>query len=61
VASRLDIAATDGGGISYTIDGDLYRSENPQLTITVGPPVALVRPPGALIVAPRSDTMTATP
>jgi diacylglycerol kinase (ATP) len=61
VASRVDIAATDGGGISYTIDGDLYRSESGQLSITLGPQVAFVKPPGALIVAPRGDTMTATP
>jgi diacylglycerol kinase (ATP) len=58
VASQVDIAATDGGGISYTIDGDLYQAETGQLSITLGPPVALVKPPGALIVAPRGDTMT---
>ncbi len=61
VASRLDIAATDGSGMSYTIDGDLYRTESSQLSITLGPSVTLVKPSRALIVAPRGDTMTDTP
>jgi diacylglycerol kinase family enzyme len=61
VASRLDITSRDGSGMSYTIDGDLYHSASADLSITVGPPVALVKPPRALIVAPRGDTMTATP
>jgi diacylglycerol kinase (ATP) len=49
VASRVDIAASDGSGISYTIDGDLYHSPESELSITVGPHVALVKPPRALI------------
>jgi diacylglycerol kinase (ATP) len=61
VASRVDIAAHDGSGMSYTIDGDLYHSKETQLSITIGPAVALVKPPRALIVAPRSDTMSTKP
>jgi diacylglycerol kinase family enzyme len=61
VASRVDIVARDGGGMSYTIDGDLYHSPSAELSITLGPAVALVKPPRALIVAPRGDTMAATP
>jgi diacylglycerol kinase (ATP) len=59
VASELRVIPKDGA-MSYTIDGDLYRSEGP-LTISIGPPIHFVRPGGALIVAPRSDTMARTP
>jgi diacylglycerol kinase family enzyme len=59
VASQLRVIPKDGA-MAYTIDGDLYRSEGP-LNIEVGPPIHFVRPSGALIVAPRSDTMGRTP
>ncbi|HVY39046.1 MAG TPA: diacylglycerol kinase family protein [Polyangia bacterium] len=59
VASTLRVTPK-GGTMSYTIDGDLYRSEGP-LTISIGPPILFVRPAGALIVAPRGDTMAGTP
>lgn len=59
VASTLRVTPK-GGMMSYTIDGDLYRSEGP-LTISLGPPILFVRPAGALIVAPRGDTMSGTP
>lgn len=59
VASTLRVTPK-GGSMAYTIDGDLYRAEG-TLTISVGPPVLFVRPAGALIVKPRSDTMVATP
>jgi diacylglycerol kinase (ATP) len=59
VASTLRITPKEGT-MSYTIDGDLYRNEGP-LVISMGPPLLFVRPAGALIVAPRSDTMVPTP
>ncbi|HVT08912.1 MAG TPA: diacylglycerol kinase family protein [Polyangia bacterium] len=59
VASTLRVTPK-GGTMSYTIDGDLYRSEGP-LMISIGPPILFVRPAGALIVAPRGDTMAGTP
>jgi hypothetical protein len=59
VASTLRITPKDGS-MAYTIDGDLYRGEGP-LTISMGPAILFVRPAGALIVAPRSDTMERTP
>lgn len=59
VASKLRVIPKDGT-MSYTIDGDLYRAEGP-LEISMGPPIRFVRPSGALIVAPRSDTMVGTP
>jgi diacylglycerol kinase family enzyme len=59
VASRLRVVPKDGA-MAYTIDGDLYRAEGP-LDISIGPPIQFVRPSGALIVAPRSDTMVSTP
>jgi diacylglycerol kinase (ATP) len=59
VASTLRVTPK-GGTMSYTIDGDLYRAEGP-LAISIGPPILFVRPAGALIVAPRSDTMAGTP
>ncbi|HVV16281.1 MAG TPA: diacylglycerol kinase family protein [Polyangia bacterium] len=59
VASTLRVTPK-GGTMSYTIDGDLYRSDGP-LAISMGPPILFVRPAGALIVAPRGDTMAGTP
>jgi diacylglycerol kinase (ATP) len=59
VASTLRVTPK-GGTMSYTIDGDLYRSQGP-LDISIGPPILFVRPAGALIVAPRGDTMAGTP
>jgi diacylglycerol kinase (ATP) len=59
VASRLRIVPRDSA-MTYTIDGDIYRSEGP-LDIAIGPPIHFVRPAAALIVAPRRDTMAATP
>ena len=59
VASRLRVVPKDGT-MAYTIDGDLYRADGP-LDIAIGPPIRFVRPSGALIVAPRSDTMGGTP
>jgi diacylglycerol kinase family enzyme len=52
VASTLEVeprpVATDAGDqpgeMSYTIDGDLYRSSGP-LRISLGPPIVFVRPP----------------
>ncbi len=59
VASTLRVTPK-GGTMSYTIDGDLYRTQGP-LEISIGPPIHFVRPAGALIVAPRGDTMAGTP
>ena len=59
VASRLRVIPKDGT-MAYTIDGDLYHTEGP-LDISIGPAIHFVRPAGALIVAPRSDTMVSTP
>ena len=50
-----------GERLSFQEGADLYHSNDTQLSITVGPPVAFVKPPRALIVAPRSDTMVAKP
>ena len=43
VASRMDVHSKDGS-MAYTIDGDLYRTQDPG-AISIGPPVAFVRPP----------------
>jgi hypothetical protein len=57
VASTLEVTpALDGGGgrppeMSYTIDGDLYRSSAPTLRVTVGPRILFVRPPGKAGIA----------
>lgn len=59
VASTLKIVPR-AASMTYTIDGDLYKGEG-ELTISVGPHISFVRPPAALIVAPRRDTMIATP
>jgi diacylglycerol kinase family enzyme len=64
VASTLEIAplATSagkdqpGGEMSYTIDGDLYRTSAPSLRLSVGPRIQFVRPPGR-----ASDTTTRAP
>jgi len=58
VASRMDVRPTDGS-MSYTIDGDLYRTQAP-LSISLGPQIAFVKPPSALIVRGGGDTMVAT-
>jgi diacylglycerol kinase family enzyme len=55
VASRMDIQAKNGT-MSYTIDGDLYRTHQP-VAISLGPPIVFLKPPSALIVRPRGDTM----
>ena len=44
VASTLKITPK-AGSMAYTIDGDLYKGEGP-LTISVGPHIDFVRPPG---------------
>jgi diacylglycerol kinase family enzyme len=56
VASTMEVAPRDGGEMSYTIDGDLYRGTGP-IAISVGPPIAFVKPSAALIVPERGDTM----
>ena len=44
------------GSMAYTIDGDLYRTQEP-VAISLGPPIVFLKPPSALIVRPRGDTM----
>jgi len=44
------------GSWAYTIDGDLYRTDEP-VAISVGPRIDFLKPPSALIVRPRGDTM----
>jgi diacylglycerol kinase family enzyme len=57
VASTLEMTPEPpaGGGrppeMSYTIDGDLYRSSAPSLRVTLGPRVLFVRPRGSEGVA----------
>jgi len=58
VASLMEVHSNDGA-MSYTIDGDLYRTQAP-LSISLGPQIAFVKPPSALIVRGRGDTMVAT-
>lgn len=55
VASSMDVHSTDGA-MAYTIDGDLYRTQKP-VAISLGPPIVFLKPPSALIVRPRGDTM----
>jgi diacylglycerol kinase (ATP) len=55
VASHMDLQSKNGS-MAYTIDGDLYRTHEP-VTISVGPQIVFVKPPSALIVRPRGDTM----
>ncbi|HVR02298.1 MAG TPA: diacylglycerol kinase family protein [Polyangia bacterium] len=65
VASTLDITPSGGSGeMSYTIDGDLYRTSAPTLRLSVGPRIQFVRPHAAentqspaLLSAPAGDTM----
>ena len=45
--------------MTYTIDGDLYRTER-RISISVGPPIVFVKPAAALIVRERGDTMEGT-
>jgi diacylglycerol kinase (ATP) len=69
VASTLEISPMsppDGSPtteMSYTIDGDLYRTSAVGLRITVGPAVHFVRPRGSAAVAalPRAPTVSALP
>ena len=55
VASQMDIQPKNGS-MAYTIDGDLYRTHEP-LAISLGPHIDFLKPPSALIVRPRGDTM----
>jgi diacylglycerol kinase family enzyme len=55
VASKMHVQSKNGA-FAYTIDGDLYRTQDP-LDISIGPPIDFLRPPSALIVRPRGDTM----
>jgi len=55
VASQMDLQSNNGA-MAYTIDGDLYRTHEP-VAISVGPPISFLRPPSALIVRPRGDSM----
>ncbi|HEV3032144.1 MAG TPA: hypothetical protein VG319_10915, partial [Polyangia bacterium] len=65
VASTLDITPSGGSGeMSYTIDGDLYRTSAPTLRLSVGPRIQFVQPRAAinaqtpaLLSAPPGDTM----
>jgi hypothetical protein len=59
VASSMEIVPRDGAGMTYTIDGDLYRTEEP-LSISMGPSITIVKPAAALIVRERGDTMQST-
>ena len=55
VASSMDVHSKNGA-MAYTIDGDLYRTQE-AVAISLGPPIVLLKPPSALIVRPRGDTM----
>jgi diacylglycerol kinase family enzyme len=55
VASQMDVHSKNGS-MAYTIDGDLYRTQDP-VAISLGPPIVFLKPPSALIVRPRGDTM----
>jgi diacylglycerol kinase family enzyme len=57
VASQMDVKSKNGA-MAYTIDGDLYRTHEP-VAISLGPPILFLKPPSALIVRPRGDTMGA--
>jgi diacylglycerol kinase (ATP) len=57
VASQMDIHSKNGT-MSYTIDGDLYRTHQP-VAISLGPHIDFIKPRSALIVRPRGDTMVA--
>jgi len=56
VASSMDVVPHNGAGMTYTIDGDLYRTDEP-LSISTGPSITIVKPAAALIVRERGDTM----
>ncbi|HEY5452347.1 MAG TPA: diacylglycerol kinase family protein [Polyangia bacterium] len=55
VASQMNVQSKNGSW-AYTIDGDLYRTDEP-VAISVGPRIDFLKPPSALIVRPRGDTM----
>jgi diacylglycerol kinase (ATP) len=55
VASQMDVQSKNGA-MAYTIDGDLYRTHEP-VAISLGPSIDFLKPPSALIVRPRGDTM----
>ena len=55
VASEMNVQSKNGS-MAYTIDGDLYRTQDP-VAISLGPPIVFLKPPSALIVRPRGDTM----
>jgi diacylglycerol kinase family enzyme len=55
VASSMDVHSKNGA-MAYTIDGDLYRTQGP-VAISLGPPIVFLKPPSALSVRPRGDTM----
>jgi len=57
VASQMQVHSKNGS-MSYTIDGDLYRTDAP-VAISLGPHIDFLKPPSALIVRPRGDTMVA--
>jgi diacylglycerol kinase family enzyme len=59
VASQMDVHSKNGA-MAYTIDGDLYRTHEP-VAISLGPPIVFLKPPSALIVRPRGDTMGTQP
>ena len=67
VASTLEITpapAAPGSQpteMSYTIDGDLYRTSAPSLTVTVGPRVLFVRPRGHRALAPAPALLSRRP
>jgi diacylglycerol kinase family enzyme len=44
VASSMEITPAAGGEMSYTIDGDLYRSNERVLRLSVGPRILFVKP-----------------
>jgi diacylglycerol kinase family enzyme len=55
VASQMHVESKNGP-FAYTIDGDLYRAQEP-VAISLGPHIDFLRPPSALIVRPRGDSM----
>jgi hypothetical protein len=55
VASQMHVESKNGV-MAYTIDGDLYRTHDP-VAISLGPRIDFLKPPSALIVRPRGDTM----
>jgi diacylglycerol kinase (ATP) len=55
VASQMHVQAKNGS-MAYTIDGDLYRTQEP-VAISLGPHIDFLKPSSALIVRPRGDTI----